>query len=331
MAARIMKRPDALIFAVTMAILAIGIVMVFSASYTTANLERGDAFYFIKRQIAWAAIGLCFMLFAMRMDYRFWRPLAWPGFLLSLVLLAAVLMVGDEAMGAQRRLVFGPIGVQPSEIAKLAMVNFLAAYLTAKRHEIGKFTTGFLFPLATVLLITLLVILEPDLGTSIAIMGIAMLMFFAAGTPMRYLLLLASGAIPAVLVLIKVAPYRLRRLTAFINPWQDPLDSGWNIIQSLLAVGSGGLFGLGLGESRQKFHYLPEQHTDFIFAVLAEELGFIGGFFLILLFLTLAWRGYRAALRAPDLYGCLLASGITTMIVLQAALNIAVVIALGRP
>lgn len=319
------KRPDAWIIIITMCILAIGIVMVYSASYATAGETINDTYFFVKRQLLWALVGLVGMYVMSRIDYHIWRLWALPGYLLAIALLGLVLVVGGDVMGAQRWIHVGPLSMQPSEFVKLALINFLAAYLASRRADIERFINGFALPLGLILLAVALIMLEPDLGTSVAIIGIAVMMLYAAGTRIRHLVMLAVAAVPAVYALIRLAPYRMRRFTAFINPWSDPLDSGWNIIQSLLAIGSGGLFGLGLGASRQKYHYLPEQYTDFIFAILAEELGLIGAATLMLLFLVLAWRGYRAALRAPDLFGCLFAVGITTMIALQAFLNIAVV------
>lgn len=319
------KRPDAALFIATIIILTIGLVMVFSASYSTAGQDVNDSLYFIKRQMIWALIGLCLMYVAVRVDYHFWRQFALPGVLAALGLLGLVLVVGNEALGARRWIAVGPVSIQPSELAKLAIINFIAAYVVGRRHLIDRFWLGFAVPIGVAVLAVGLIMLEPDLGTSLAIIGVATLMMFAAGSHMKHILALAASAIPAVVLLILIEPYRMKRLLAFANPWEDPLGTGWNIIQSLYAVGSGGLFGLGLGASRQKFHYLPEQHTDFIFAILSEELGLVGGLVIIALFLVLAWRGYRAALKAPDLYGTMLAVGITTMVVLQAAMNIAVV------
>ena len=294
---------------------------------TTARREHGRCLYFLKRQVMWAAIGLVVLAVTARIDYDYGA--VWPSRLFgrhsSLVL---VLVIGDEALGARRWISLGFVSIQPSELAKLAVVNLLAAYVAVFRTEIRSLVYGIVIPFLPVAVAFVLILMEPDLGTGLALLGTAGLMLFGAGARMDYLFLLALSGIPPAIWLIKREPYRMRRITAFLNPWADKSDSGWSIIQSLLAIGSGGLFGLGLGESRQKFSYLPEQHTDFIFAILAEELGFLGSMLVLLLFVTLAWRGYRAALKAPDVYGCTLAAGLTTMIILQAALNIAVVTAL---
>lgn len=321
------RQPDYLLFMTTLALLVVGIIMVFSSSYTTAKLDTGDMYHFIKRQVLWALVGLTFMVVAARIDYRTWRRLGLMGYVISIALLGLVLLVGNEVLGARRWINLGPISVQPSELAKVACINFLAAYMADRRKNLGKFTQGFLFPMGAVALAFGLIMLEPDLGTGVAFMGTAVCMLFASGVRIAYLASIVAMGIPGLALLIIMEPYRMRRLTAFINPWADPQDSGWNIIQSLLAIGSGGLFGLGLGESRQKFSYLPEQHTDFIFAILSEELGFLGSATVVLLFVILAWRGYRAALKAPDFYGSMLATGLTTLIVLQAAVNIGVVTA----
>jgi cell division protein FtsW len=322
------RRPDYTLIAVTLALLVVGIIMVFSSSYSTARRDTGDIYYFLRRQIMWATVGLAALVATARVDYRFWRQWAVPGYVVATVLLGLVLVVGDETLGARRWIDLGFFTVQPSEIAKLAVVNLLAAYIAVYRSDMRTLIYGIVVPFLPVVVVFGLIMLEPDLGTGVALMGTAALMLFGVGVRLDYLILSGLAAIPPAVILVRREPYRVRRIAAFLNPWADPSDSGWSIIQSLLAIGSGGLFGLGLGESRQKFSYLPEQHTDFIFAILAEELGFLGSALVLLLFLALAWRGYRAALKAPDVYGCALATGLTTLITFQAVLNIAVVSAL---
>ncbi len=316
---------DLILFAATVALLVIGIIMVFSASYTRGLSLVGDPYHFIKRQVIWAAIGLVVMAFMQRIDYHVYRPLALPALVVACLLLVLVLVVGNEILGARRWLDFGPIQIQPSELAKLAVIDFLAALAAYQRDGMRRFWTGIVLPLGVVGAVCLLIVAEPDLGTALAIMGTSLLMLYASGVRLGYLAGVGLAGIPVLVLLIWLEPYRMRRITAFLNPWADPLGAGWNVIQSLLAIGSGGLFGLGLGESRQKFSYLPEQHTDFIFSILAEELGFIGTTVVVLLFAILAWRGFRVALKAPDLFGTVLAVGLTAKIVLQAALNIGVV------
>lgn len=320
------KQPyDLVIFGTTLALLVIGIVTVFSASYTTAQRDFGDPYYYIKRQMIWAVLGIGAMVVLMQVDYRIFRPLALPGLVLVIFLLGLVLVIGSEVGGGRRWINLGFMSFQPSELAKVALVNFLAAYIAAQGGAMRRFFSGFLLPMAITGFIFLLILAEKDFGTSVAVGLNAVVMLFAAGASMWHLSLIAVAAGPALALLIKLEPYRMRRITAFLNPWADPLDSGWNIIQSLYAIGSGGLFGLGLGAGRQKFAYLPEQHTDFIFAVLGEELGFIGTAGVLALLFVFAWRGYRVALLTQDLYGSMLAVGLTSMIVLQALVNIGVV------
>ncbi|HLT57527.1 MAG TPA: putative lipid II flippase FtsW [Limnochordales bacterium] len=318
-------RPDVLIFAAVVALLAIGIMMVMSAASVTGFIQYGDPYYHLKRQLVWALVGLAAMAVLAHIDYRFYRLLTVPLLLVAFVGLVVVLFVGAEIGGARRWIGLGAFNVQPSEVMKVALVNYLAAHAAARRGEMADFVRGFLPPLLVLGAAFGLVLLEPDFGTGVAMAVTAFIVLFAAGVNLWHLAGVALASVPALALLIYQEPYRLRRFMAFLDPWADRMDAGWNVIQSLLAIGSGGLFGLGLGEGRQKYLYVPEQHTDFIFAILGEELGFVGTTTVVALFLLLAWRGYRAALRAPDVYGCLLAVGITTMIVFQALLNIGVV------
>lgn len=329
MAARPSTKPnhgpvDLVAFGTIMALLVIGIMTVFSASYTTALYMYGDPHYFIKRQLLWAFIGIIGMLVMMRIDYRKLRPWALPALLVAVLLLGIVLVVGTEARGGQRWLEIGPIRFQPSELSKIALVNFLAAYVAFIGDKMGRFWSGFVVPMAVVGLVAGLVALE-DLGTAVVIMGTGALMLFVAGTRPIYLMLAGIGGALGGWFFIQQDAVRMKRITAFLDPWADPQGAGWNIIQSLYAIGSGGIFGLGLTQSRQKFAYLPEQYTDFIFSVLAEELGFVATTTVVCLFFVLAWRGLRISLRAPDLFGAMLAVGITAMIVFQAFLNMGVV------
>jgi len=318
-------RPDLLIFAPVVALLAIGLLMVTSAGSVTGLIQYGDPYFHVKRQAVVAVPGLVAMVLLMRTDYRFFRLLTLPLLAAGFVGLVAVLFVGAEIGGARRWINLGAFNIQPSEIMKFALVNYLAAFAAVRKGEIGDFFRGFLPPLLVVGAAFALVLLEPDFGTGVAMMVTAFIVLFAAGARVGHLLAVGLLSLPGLGLLIYLEPYRMRRLLAFIDPWADRMDAGWNVVQSLLAIGSGGLLGLGLGEGRQKYLYVPEQHTDFIFAILGEELGFVGAATVVLLFVLLAWRGYRAALRAPDVYGCILAVGITTMIVFQALLNIGVV------
>lgn len=319
--------PDLMIFIITLALLSLGIVMVFSASSVTAYHELGDAYHYLKRQSLWAAIGLVALVICMNIDYHLWAKLAGPLIVVSIIALAVVLVpgVGITISGSRRWLGVGPARVQPSEFAKLSAVIFLAAYLSSSPDRVKSVVRGVFVPLILVGICVLLVLREPDLGTSIGMAAAAWLMLLIAGGNPGWLVGLAAMAAPAIYLYARHDPVRVRRLTSFLDPWADPLDSGFHIIQSLLALGSGGLVGTGLGLSRQKFYYLPEQHTDFIFAIIGEELGFLGAALVVFLYALFAWRGFRASLNAPDSFGSLLAAGITIMVALQAAMNIAVV------
>lgn len=321
--------PDSLLFYAVLALLGIGVVMVYSASGVSAQVHFDDSYYFLKRQIIWASLGLFAMFFTMRTDYHVWQRLAKPLMLATLVLLALVLVpgMGKVVNGARRWLGTGSIYLQPSEIAKLSMVLFNAYLLTRCQEKIRQFRAGMLPALAALAVVFALILKEPDLGTALSIAGTVFIMLFAAGARVAHLGALGAVGVFGVAAAILLEPYRMKRLTAFADPWSDPLNTGYHIIQSLYAIGSGGLFGVGLGRSREKFLYLPEPHTDFIFSILGEELGLLGTLTVLALFFLFAWRGLKAAMSAPDIYGSLLATGITTMILLQAFMNIAVVTA----
>lgn len=319
--------PDVLIFAVTLALLGIGVVMVFSASSVRALTVYKDAYYFLKLQLAWTLIGICTMLVTMRIDYRIWYRFAGLILIGVLALLALVLVpgIGKEMGGSRRWIDLGPAHVQPSELSKIAMIFFLSRFFAERRDSLKSFFLGLMPPLMLITVIFGLIMLEPDLGTATTAVGTGLVLVFVAGARLSHLIGLATLGLPAFIAVMMLEPYRRRRFLAFLHPWDDPLGSGFHIIQSLLALGSGGLFGLGLGRSRQKFLYLPAQHTDFIFAIIGEELGLIGALAVVFLFFLLAWRGFRVALAAPDAFGSYLAVGITTMIILQAVINIGVV------
>jgi len=322
------KGPDLLIFASALALLTIGLVMVFSASSPMAFHEFGDSTYFVKRQLFWALLGTVAMIATMNIDYHLYRRFAVAVYAVAVGLLGLVLIpaVGTVAGGARRWIVLGGfVRIQPSEVAKVAIIIVLAAYMSSIGPRMQRFLTGVVIPIALVAVPLALIVAEPDLGTAVAILAVCVIMLFLGGARLTHLLLLVPPAVAGLVLLIVTEEYRFRRYMAFIDPWQDPLDTGWHVIQSLLALGSGGLFGLGLGMSRQKYHYLPETHTDFIYSILGEELGFVGCAAVIALFFVFAWRGMRAALRAPDRFGGLLCAGLTCMIVFQALMNIGVV------
>lgn len=312
-------------FIAVIMLLSLGLVMVFSASSVMGLADAGNPYHYVQRQSILAVVGLILMFVLMKVDYHIFKPLALPGLVISFVLLVAVLFVGTGPLGTTRWIRIAGFNLQPSEVAKLVMVNYVAVYLATKREKARKFFSGLL----PVLLITaaqfVLIMLEPDFGTGVALIFTVVVVLFAGDVHLGQLSFVGLAAVPVLAYLLTRKEYRVRRLFAFLDPWSDPTDTGWNVIQSLLAIGSGGLFGLGLGNSKQKFSYLPEHHTDFIFAILCEELGFLGGITVLLLYLVIAWRGLRIAMRAPDLYGSLLAIGITSMIAFQALLNIGVV------
>lgn len=323
------KSPDYVIFFTIIGLLGFGIVMVYSSSAVSAYVNYNDSYYFLKRQMIWATLGLLAMLLTMNIDYHAWRKLATPTLIITLILLVLVLIpgLGKVVNGARRWLGFGSLYLQPSEIAKLSMVLFTANSLARSQDKIGYFFKGVVPQLLVLLVVFGLILKEPDLGTALVIGGTVFILLFAAGAKLSHLGSLGAVGVAGIVAAIIAEPYRLKRLLAFSDPWADPLNSGYHIIQSLYAIGSGGLFGVGLGRSREKFLYLPEPHTDFIFAILGEELGFIGTATVIILFFLFAWRGFKIAISAPDIYGSLLAGGITSIIVLQALMNIAVVTA----
>ncbi|MBX5467644.1 MAG: putative lipid II flippase FtsW [Firmicutes bacterium] len=320
-------RPDLLLLLTVLLLLALGTLVVFSASAPGALRQYGTPYYFLERQTMWAVLGVLALAVTSRIDYWRYKRAIVPFFGLSLLLLVAVLIphVGLEINGSRRWLGAGSFTLQPSELAKLAMVFFFARLFSLHADRLGDFWRGVMPHLAIAAVVFALVLAEPDLGTTIAIAGTFLVMLFVAGVRWRHLLGLGISGIPVLAWAMLGESYRRQRILAFLDPWKHPLGEGFHTIQALLALGSGGILGVGLGFSRQALGYLPEAFTDFIFAVLGEELGLVGTVLVVVLFGILAWRGYRIALRAPDLFGALLATGITTMIVIQALINIGVV------
>ncbi|MBM4764022.1 stage V sporulation protein E [Bacillus sp. B15-48] len=319
--------PDIILLIATFALLAIGLTMVYSASAIWAEYKFDDSFFFAKRQMLFAGVGIIAMFFIMNVDYWTWRTWAKVLLIVCFILLILVLIpgIGNVRNGSRSWIGVGAFSIQPSEFMKLAMIAFLAKFLSENQKMITSFKNGLLPSLALVFTAFGLIMLQPDFGTGMVMVGTCVVMIFVAGAKISHFALLGLVGLGGIVALIASAPYRMKRITSFLDPWQDPLGSGFQIIQSLYAIGPGGLFGLGLGESRQKFFYLPEPQTDFIFAIIAEELGFIGGTFVLLLFSLLLWRGMRIAFGAPDLYGGLLATGIIAMVAIQVMINIGVV------
>ncbi|WP_324717889.1 putative lipid II flippase FtsW [Carboxydochorda subterranea] len=317
--------PDLVLIAALSVLMAIGLVMVLSASYTRGLAQFRDPYYFFKRQVVYAAMSWALALAMLRFDVQRLRPVAVPLMVFSYVLLAVVLVVGQEIGGSRRWISLPFVNLQPSELAKLAAINFTAWWAADRTGTMSSFVRGPLVPLLAVGVAFGLIMLEPDFGTGLVLLAVVVAVLFAGGMRYQQLVVLGLLALPAMLALIWIEPYRMARLLAFLDPWADPAGKGWSVIQSLLAVGSGGLFGLGLGQSRQKFAYLPEHHTDFIFAILSEELGWIGAATVVALFAVVAWRGYRIALGLQDRYEQLLAVGAVSLVVVQGLLNIGVV------
>ncbi|HHV72720.1 MAG TPA: stage V sporulation protein E [Clostridia bacterium] len=316
-------------FLTVITLLSIGVVMVFSASQVTAFVRNGDCYYYLKRQLLWSLIALGVMVVVMKIDYWIIKKFSKLIFFGSFLLLIAVLIpgIGRESHGASRWIPLGSFSLQPSEIAKFALIIYVSLLLEKKQAQIGSFFKGLLPVLLIAGVVGGLILLQPDLGTAFTAMATVGVMLFAAGAKFGHLLGLAASALPLLYIAITSEDYRKRRFLAFLDPWSDPLDTGFHIIQSLYALGSGGLFGVGLGRSRQKLFYLPEQHTDSIFAIIGEELGFIGVTFVVLLFFLFAWRGYKIAITAPDFFSSMLAVGVTSLITFQAIINMGVVTA----
>lgn len=324
------EKMDAVLLGVTLALVCFGTIMVFSASMVISELKFHDSFYFLKRQFMYVCLGFVALFISSRISYRFLKLIAGPLLFLSMVSLALVLVpgIGIKVYGARRWLDMGGFSFQPSDLAKFAVVVFMAKSLSERHAILNDFWNGVMPHLVVAGVIGLLIMKEPDMGTCLVVLGIVFLMLFAAGTPFRIIgtLMLSGAAMLVLLVLLE--PYRMRRFTAFLNPMDDLRDSDYQSWQALLALGTGGPGGLGIAQSRQKFLYLPQPHTDFIFAIIGEELGFIGCFALVLCFLVVAIRGFRIACRCPSLFGSLLAFGLTAQILIQAFLNMAVVIGL---
>jgi len=325
---------DRWLFGVTLALCLFGAVMIYSASAVTAGQQYGRSYIFLLRQAAWLLIGVLGMFALMRTDYRRLRE---PAVVYTTVCLVLVMLVStfflDKTHATHRWIRFGPIGIQPSELAKIAIILYLAWFLDLRRRGASSlefckkdFLHTILPATAPILAFVLLILLQPDLGTSIDIVLVATAVLFVAGLSWKWVAVGAAAALPLLYVLVTHVSYRQARLTAFLDPGSDPQGAGFQLLQSLIAVGSGGLTGVGLMESKQKLFYLPEAHTDFIYAVICEELGFIGAILVIALFLVYGWRGLRAAFGAPDGFGRLLALGITAMVLSQALINFAVVL-----
>jgi len=324
------RTPDIILLLVTLILVTVGTAMIYSSSSIIALEKFKDGQYFLKKQIFFVILGLISMVLLTKIDYTTWKKAAYPGIILSLILLMLLFIphVGLNRGGATRWLNLGVFSFQVSEMVKIGMVVFLAHLLARKAHLLKKFSRGVLIPSAITAVVISLILLEPDFGTAVIIASILILMLCLAGSRITHLMFLAAAFIPVGVWLIFRKGYRLARLTVFLDPWKDAGNSGFQIIQSLISFGSGGAFGVGIGDGMQKLFYLPQPHTDFILSIIAEESGFIGVSMVIILFSIFVFRGFMIAMKAPDLFGTLLAAGLTMVIAMESFINIAGVMGL---
>ena len=317
-----LNKPDWLIIGLTLGLTIFGIIMVGNVSVLKAYQDFGDKFHYLRLQIYWALLGIGAFFVTSLLNYNFWKKVAIPLIIFSLITLILVLIpgIGTQALGARRWLGFGFFSFQPAELAKLSFIFYLSSFFSKKKN---------IWPFLAILGILVgLIMLEPDLGTTVVLAATGLSIYFISGAPIFAIGLIALFSILSGVGLIITSPYRKERLLTFFDPSRDPLGASYHIRQVLIAIGSGGLFGVGLGQSRQKYEYLPEVTTDSIFAIIAEEIGFIGGVIILGLFLLLVWRGFRIAKEAPDEFGKLLAVGITSWIGFQALINLCSMVAL---
>lgn len=323
-------RFDPLLLCAVLALVALGLVMVYSASAILAQDKLGDSLYFLKRQLMAAGMGVVAMAVAMKVGWRRLARLAYPLLLVTLVLLVLVLIpgIGTTAGGARRWIRFPGFGLQPAEVAKFAWVVYLSYSLAKKREKVATFSVGFLPHLALCGVLVALCMRQPDFGSSVLLVFLLFVLLFAAGTKLSYLVGSVLLALPLAYVAIATSPYRMKRVLAFLDPWAHRHDTGYQVAESLMSIGSGGLTGLGLGDGRQKLFFLPEAHTDFIFAIIGEELGLIGVALLVTLYAIVIWRGVRVSLAAPETFGTYLGLGLTSIVAFQAAVNMCVAMGL---
>lgn len=314
------------LFTVSVMLICIGIVMIYSSSSIYAWERYKDGFFFLKRHLSFLLIGIMLMFFIMAIDYRKLSKFSKPILIAALVLLGLVLVpgLGREVSGAQRWFRFKFLSFQPSEFANLAIIIYVADFISRKGDLMKSFFRGFLPPICVLGFAALLILMQPDLGTTVAISAVVLIMLFVSGVRPVYLVSMFLASLPALYLLVFNVGYRRARILAFLNPWADPRGSGFQIIQSQIAIGSGGLFGAGLGHSKQKLFYLPAAHTDFIFSIIGEELGLIGTLGVIILFIIFIQQGLKVAKNAPDKFGYFLALGLISMLSLKAIINIGV-------
>ena len=308
-------------------LLGMGLVVVLSASSPSALAESGNSYSYFSKQLIFAIIGIFAMLFISKIDYRFYQKFYKICWWASIILLVAVLVVGKEVNGAKRWIyITSTLSFQPSEIVKFLVIVLYAGLLVSNRDELHLYKKGLIKHLAILAPIIVLLLAQPHLSSSLVIIGIVCVMMIVAGCKFKQFLFTGLGVgVPGLAALIAIEPYRLKRFVTFLDPFKDVRGDGWQVVQSLYAIGSGGLFGVGLGDSKQKYLYIPEPHNDFIFSILAEELGFIGCVVVLVLFGIFIWRGILIAMKAPDMFGSLLAIGITALVAIQVIINVAVV------
>ena len=313
---------------IVFALLAFGLIMVMSASSESArnaNYTGGDAYYFIKRQSIWALLSVAAMFFFSKFDYHRLIKLSGPIIIGAFILLVLVPLAGTEVNGGQRWLRLGPVQFQPSEVAKIALIIYLANSLTKNKNHLTSFKRGLVPNLIVIGVTALLLIIQPHFSATVLIVAVSVIMLFVGGVNWKHLAGLGLPVVAGGILLVMTSSYRRARVFSFLDPFADPLGDGYQVIQSLYAIGSGGIFGVGLGQSRQKFLYIPEPQNDFIFSILCEELGFLGAFLALLMFAFLVYRGFKIAMTAKDKEGSLIALGITSLIALQVIMNVAVV------
>ncbi len=321
------RNMDTSLLLVIIILVVFGLIMVFSASAPAASAYQGNPYYYIVRQAIFAAMGIVAMLILSKIDYHMYSKFALVFLVGSFLLLFAVYIpgIGVVRNQARRWINIGISTLQPSEVVKVAVIVYFAYSLSIIKDKIKKFKGGLLRYLIILGLFSLVLLEEPHLSATLVICAVGCIMLIIAGAKISHFVFLGLAAVPVLVYMIYKQPYQLERITTFLNPFADTSDAGFQVVNSLYAIGSGGIFGLGLGMSRQKFLYLPEPQNDFIFAIVCEELGLMGAALVIVLFAILIWKGYRIAQEAPDMFGTLLASGITTLVAIQAAVNIAVV------
>ncbi|WP_141590721.1 MULTISPECIES: putative lipid II flippase FtsW [unclassified Myxococcus] len=323
-------RFDPVLLCAVLGLVSFGLVMVYSASAVLAQDKLGDSLYFLKRQLVAAGLGLVAMAVAMKIGWRRLARWAYPLLLAAIVLLVLVNIpgIGSTAGGARRWIRLPGFGLQPAEVAKFAWVVYLSYSLAKKREKVAKFSVGFVPHLALCGILVLLCMMQPDFGSSVLLVFMLFVLLFAAGAKLSYLVGMVLLALPLAYVAIASSPYRMKRILAFMDPWAHRHDVGYQVAESLMSIGSGGVVGLGLGDGRQKLFFLPEAHTDFIFSIIAEETGLIGVGLLVVLYGVVLWRGVRASLAAGETFGTYLGLGISSIIAFQAAVNMCVAMGL---